>query len=123
MADLAEEGVEVTQATVSRDLAALGAVRAAGGYRLPDDPTPGVGGESLSRALRAHAVGFDLAATLVVVRTAPGHAPALASEIDRARPTGMVGCIAGDDTIFVATPSSAEARGLLAVLSGEGGAR
>jgi len=118
---LAESGVEVTQATVSRDLAAIGAVRGPGGYRLPDltDARPSTDdpAERLGRVLREHAVSFDPAATLVVVRTAPGHAQVLATELDRARPAGMVGCVAGDDTIFVAAPSEREAGRLLRRLS------
>jgi transcriptional regulator of arginine metabolism len=118
VAALAESGVEVTQATVSRDLAAIGAVRGPGGYLLPERPAVvqagGASADRLARALREHAVSFEPAATLVVVRTAPGHAQLLASELDHARPPGMVGCIAGDDTIFVATPAEREARRLLA---------
>lgn len=118
---LAESGVEVTQATVSRDLAAIGAVRGPGGYRLPDQsdarPSTDDPAERLGRVLREHAVSFDPAATLVVVRTAPGHAQVLATELDRARPAGMVGCVAGDDTIFVAAPSEREAGRLLRRLS------
>lgn len=117
---LADAGLTVTQATVSRDLSAIGAVRGADGYQLPDqlgvasavqDP------EAVATAVRTHAISVARADSLVVVRTAPGHANVLAAELDTARPDGMVGCIAGDDTIFIATPSGKRAGELTALFN------
>lgn len=108
---LEDQGVRVTQATVSRDLASLGAVRGPGGYRLPgDEYFPDPEPDRLREAVRAHAVSVMPAASLVVLKTAPGHADVLATELDAAPPEGVAGCIAGDDTIFLATHSTAEAR-------------
>ncbi|USN99417.1 MAG: arginine repressor [Phycisphaeraceae bacterium] len=104
-------GEPVTQATVSRDLAAIGAVRGPGGYQLPDLPAP-AGQRRLAPTFREHAVSVEPAANLVVVRTAPGHASVIASELDAARPAGMVGCVAGDDTVMIATPSAGDAAAL-----------
>lgn len=113
-ASLAEAGETVTQTTVSRDLAAIGAIRGPDGYSLP----PVAAGSSsgfgapLETAMRQHLLSIEVAGTIVVLRTAPGHASLLASKLDAAPPRSMVGCIAGDDTIFIATPSSAAARRL-----------
>jgi transcriptional regulator of arginine metabolism len=113
-------GHDVTQATVSRDLGEIGAVkvRANGGfeYRLPDD-APRTGQDlmerNLSRTLDEFAVDVKPAASLVIVTTAPGHAAAVARAIDLAGVENVAGTVAGDDTIFVATPSI-EAAGALA---------
>ena len=93
---LEAEGFEVTQATLSRDLAKLGARRAAGGpYELPDaPPRPPVLGD-LVRAV-------DDNGSLVVIHTSAGAAQVVASTFDRARLPEALGTIAGDDTIFVA---------------------
>ena len=114
---LRQAGVRVTQATVSRDLAAIGAVRGPGGYRLDGGrpgAAPGVGGagERLGAAIRQHVVSIERAASLVVVRTIPGHASVVASALDAAMPAGMVGCVAGDDTVMIAAVSAGAAGGL-----------
>ncbi|MCG8920271.1 arginine repressor [Actinokineospora sp. PR83] len=108
---LAEGGVEVTQATLSRDLDELGAVKLRGAdggvpvYVIPEDGNPvrGVqGGTSrLSRLLTELLVSAEGSANLMVLRTPPGAAQFLASAIDRAALTEIVGTIAGDDTIMV----------------------
>jgi transcriptional regulator of arginine metabolism len=116
---LAESGISVTQATVSRDLAAIGAVRSSEGYRLPDqDSVSSSTGDpiQLKAILRDHVLDVLPAASLVVIHTAPGHANFVASQIDATRPKGMVGCLAGDDTIFIATPSNKAASTLAELL-------
>lgn len=74
--------------------------------------------------LREHALVITAAASLVVIRTAPGHANFVASEIDASRPEGMVGCLAGDDTIFIATQSDKAAAGITCIFNAiiQGGA-
>jgi transcriptional regulator of arginine metabolism len=109
---LAAEGIEVTQATLSRDLEELGAVKlrgadgGAGVYIVPEDGSPvrGVSGGTarLSRLLGELLVSSDASANLAVLRTPPGAAHYLASAIDRAALPYVVGTIAGDDTVFVA---------------------
>lgn len=109
---LAADGIEVTQATLSRDLEELGAVKlrgaggGAGGYVIPEDGSPvrGVAGgtDRLSRLLAELLVSTDATGNLAVLRTPPGAADYLASAIDRAALPYVVGTIAGDDTIFVA---------------------
>lgn len=108
---LADEGIEVTQATLSRDLEELGAVKlrgadgGVGSYIVPEDGSPvrGVAGgtDRLVRLLGDLLVSTDASANLAVLRTPPGAAHYLASAIDRASLTEVVGTIAGDDTIFV----------------------
>jgi transcriptional regulator of arginine metabolism len=109
---LAAEGIEVTQATLSRDLEELGAVKLRGAdggvgvYIVPEDGSPvrGVTGGTgrLSRLLGELLVSTDASANLAVLRTPPGGAHYLASAIDRAALPYVVGTIAGDDTVFVA---------------------
>jgi transcriptional regulator of arginine metabolism len=109
---LAAEGIEVTQATLSRDLEELGAVKLRGAdggvgvYVVPEDGSPmrGVSGGTgrLSRLLSELLVSNDASGNLAVLRTPPGAAHYLASAIDRAALPYIVGTLAGDDTIFVA---------------------
>jgi transcriptional regulator of arginine metabolism len=103
LAAVRDAGFQVTQATLSRDLAQLGARRAArpeGGtlYELPD----GAGVPDGFAALRALVSAVSANASLVVIRTHPGSAPAIARAIDLADLPEVLGTIAGDDTVFVA---------------------
>lgn len=108
-------GLQVTQATLSRDLRALGVVKAADGYHLPE--TGGTNGsmahEELARALGMYAFSVREAGSMVVLRTGPGHAQIVAVGLDRAGLDEAVGTIAGDDTIFIATAGE-DAAGRLA---------
>ena len=108
---LADEGIEATQATLSRDLEELGAVklRAADGgvgvYLVPEDGSPvrGVSGgtDRLAKVLSELLVSTDHSGNLAVLRTPPGAAQYVASAVDRASLPEIVGTIAGDDTILV----------------------
>jgi transcriptional regulator of arginine metabolism len=113
---LALDGLEVTQATLSRDLVELGAVKVREGrtlvYAVPGaggDRTPraAVGAQELSARLRRLCeellVTAQASANLVVVRTPPGAAGYLASAIDHADQRDILGTIAGDDTIMIIT--------------------
>jgi transcriptional regulator of arginine metabolism len=98
-------GVSATQATVSRDLDELGAVRVRGGgamhYRLADQ-AEATGSGRLDRLLAEWVTDIVPAGNLVVLRTPPGSANLVANAIDAARIEEVAGTIAGDDTIFVA---------------------
>jgi transcriptional regulator of arginine metabolism len=112
---LQREGHDVTQATLSRDLAQLGAMRVSlpeGGtvYGLESAPPPP--GESRLRELGEMILAVDDNETMVVVRTRPGCAPVVASAIDHARLPECLGTIAGDDTIFIAPARGRSARTL-----------
>lgn len=153
---LAAEGIEATQATISRDLREIGAVKGGAGYTLtanllasvgvgpfmssgpgqvaayvgaqhatPRNHTNGHAGahatshtaphanpalspeaalSSVGRsvAMRTFVVSVERGGSMVVLRTGPGHASLVAAEIDRDSPDGILGTVAGDDTIFVA---------------------
>jgi transcriptional regulator of arginine metabolism len=121
---LAESGIDVTQGTLSRDLRSLGVVKGPAGYILPGGLT-GLGAaprsersppavrltltRELEAAVREHLVAAETAGTVVVLRTPPAHAAAIADAIDRFPPKGVVGTVAGDDTTFVAVKSPAVA--------------
>jgi transcriptional regulator of arginine metabolism len=98
--------VTATQATVSRDLEELGAikVRAPGGasvYAIPELPTDQLAPEDhLRRVLGEWLVELDRSGDLVVLRTPPGSAHVVASALDRAGLPKLVGTVAGDDTLL-----------------------
>lgn len=106
---LADGGVEATQATVSRDLEELGAVkvRMPGGesvYAIPELPRDQVmPGDQLRRVLGDWVVDLGSSANMVMVRTPPGSAHVVASALDRASLPGILGTVAGDDTILIVT--------------------
>ena len=100
---LAEEGFEVTQATVSRDLKALGAskVRGAdGSFSYTVGANPGVDVD-LARTLAEFAGEISPSGNLVVIKTPPGAAQVVAGAIDRSTLDHVVGTVAGDDTVLV----------------------
>ncbi len=103
---LAAEDIEATQATVSRDLEELGAVKLrAGGqtvYAIPELPSQrSVPVETLRRVCGDWVVDVAHSGNLVVLRTPPGSAHVVASAIDRSALDGLLGTVAGDDTILV----------------------
>jgi len=112
---LADDGIEVTQATLSRDLLELDAVKVripsgALVYAVPaqgGDPRPQAAGDStaaearLARLLNELLVSAEGSANLALLRTPPGAAQFLASAIDRVRPEDVLGTVAGDDTVLV----------------------
>ena len=104
---LAEAGVVATQATVSRDLEDMGAVkiRVRGGetaYALPELPAQRVAPEDhLRRVLSEWLVEVSHSGPVVVLRTPPGSAHVVGSAIDRAGLPDILGTVAGDDTLMV----------------------
>ena len=112
---LRARGIAATQATLSRDLAQLGARRAprpGGGTAYEVD-----GGPAQPGAMAELVVGVREAAALVVVQTRPGAAQAIAAELDQARLPAVVGTLAGDDTIFVVPDRRTSPRRLAAQLA------
>ncbi len=112
-AQLAQRGYAVAQPTLSRDLRDLAVAKTASGYVLMGaDVTPPADRleDRLDRALREFVLTVDVAATIVVIRTPPAAAHTVARAIDE---TGLIpgiaGTIAGDDTIFLAARSPADA--------------
>jgi len=104
---LEQEGVEATQATVSRDLEDLGAikVRVPGGelvYALPEHTNEQVApADHLRRVLGDWVAEVKHSHNLVVVRTPPGSAHVVASALDRSGLEGVLGTVAGDDSILI----------------------
>jgi transcriptional regulator of arginine metabolism len=132
---LAERGVQVTQATLSRDLDELGATKAHGRYLITAEPGPWPAADTpgrLARLAEELLLGAEPAQNLVVLRTPPGGAQLLASGIDRGSldvdstargaPVHVVGTVAGDDTVLVvcrdATAAHSLARRLLQLAEG-----
>ena len=113
---LAGEGVEATQTTVSRDLEDLGAVkvRLPGGdtaYALPELPVQQIAPEDhLRRVLGEWVVEVAHSANLVVLRTPPGSAHVVGSALDRSGLEGIIGTVAGDDTVLVVAVEELGAR-------------
>jgi transcriptional regulator of arginine metabolism len=112
-------GYPSTQATVSRDIVELGLVK------LPRDGThayaapaiaSGGGADRLRRFCEDYPVEASTAGTLIVIRSLPGTANALAAALDAARFAEVVGTVAGDDTVFVAVARDRDARSLLSRL-------
>lgn len=132
---LAADGIEVTQATLSRDLVDVGAEKVRVGKGLVY-AVPGEGGDRtvrpapdeesfagrLTQRCRDLLVSAEPSHNLVVVRTPPGGASFLASALDHAAVEGVLGTIAGDDTIMVITtgaPASRRTADRLIALAGK----
>jgi transcriptional regulator of arginine metabolism len=102
---LAGLGLSVTQATISRDLDQLGAVKVRRDnrltYALPEQRAPAAGPE-LAAVVRDWVRSVDVAGNLVVLKTPPGSAHLVGVALDAADLPEVVGTICGDDTIFVA---------------------
>ncbi len=103
---LARRGFQVTQATVSRDLRALGAfkTRARDGlhhYAITSHTPPGPDREALKVTLSVYVMSVSTSENLVVVTTPPGAAQVVAAAIDLAEWEGVLGTVAGDDTVLV----------------------
>jgi transcriptional regulator of arginine metabolism len=99
---LASQGHAVTQSTVSRDLQAIGAVKnGAGGYVVTAADDPGGAAATLGRALEEFAASIVASGNLVVVRTPPGAAHVVAAALDATALEGILGTVAGDDTVLV----------------------
>jgi len=102
---LLQRGFEATQATISRDIKDLGLVKRAGdgAYQRPGEGVlnPETALAALERAAAEFLRNVERVQQLVVVRTGPGQAQALAEALDRARLPEVVGTIAGDDTILL----------------------
>ena len=118
---LLAEGVASTQATLSRDIKQLRLVKELaedGSYRYaqPSKDELTGRGDRLRTIFRQGVISFDTAQNLIVIKTLPGLANAAASALDSMELKDMVGCLAGDDTIFLAMRSNAAAEHLCEVI-------
>ena len=111
-------GFTATQATVSRDLDRLGALKVKQSgrllYALPDQiGATDWSAERLNRIFADWVISAEAAGTLIVIKTPPGSAHLVASAIDGAHLGEVAGTVSGDDTLFVALRDAAQAASLL----------
>jgi len=121
---LEARGVVAAQPTLSRDIRELGLVKGPAGYAAPESvagtPSGAPGAPSISRRrwdiadrlVREFVLSVEVAGNLVILKTPPADAQPVALAIDGASPEGLVGTIAGDDTIFLAARSAGDAENL-----------
>lgn len=113
---LSDRGFAVTQATISRDLEQLGAVKVRRdgrvSYALPDRVGGRPAGPQLATVVRDWVRSIEVAANLVVIRTPPGSAHLVGVVLDQSEIPEIVGTICGDDTIFAACPAASDAQAL-----------
>ena len=103
---LRQEGIEVTQATVSRDIKELRLIKVPAGngryrYAAPEDAAAGPARERLERLLREVVVGVDASEHTIVVKTLSGMAPAAGEAVDRMNWPEVIGTVAGDNTLLL----------------------
>lgn len=119
---LREEGFDVTQATVSRDIKELGLIKVPTSddeyrYAIPGEKHPSNLHERMKRMLRETVVSINDSENLVLIRTIPGNAHALASILDNSNWEEVIGTVAGDDTILLVVKPKEAVPEVLARLS------
>jgi len=105
---LTEEGITVTQGTLSRDLVEIGAVRTRGSqgtlvYAIAEDVPDPMAMARLAKLSSEVLLSAEASANLVVLKTPPGAAQYFASAIDKSASPDLLGTIAGDDTVLLIT--------------------
>lgn len=122
---LAARGIEVNQATLSRDLRAMGVAKGPNGYTLPapGGAVPSDATASLRVVASQWLISMARAENQVVLRTTPGGAQALAFAMDNVALDGVLGTLAGDDTILVIARDARAARKVVRELEALQGAR
>jgi transcriptional regulator of arginine metabolism len=124
---LRRRGITVAQPTLSRDVRELGLAKTPEGYVAPGGAAlatvpPGARESKLVRTLRSFVLSVQAAGSLVILRTPPAAAQPVARALDEATLAEVAGTVAGDDTVFIATPSERAARAVerrLATLVGD----
>jgi transcriptional regulator of arginine metabolism len=103
---LRKKGIEVTQATVSRDIKELMLIKVPTGdgryrYAFPPEQNLVFSQSRLERAFQDSVVGMDHSLNIIVIRTVPGLAQAVAYAVDSTRWPEIIGTVGGDDTVFI----------------------
>lgn len=103
---LKKEGIEITQATVSRDIKELMLIKVPVGdgryrYAFPQEPNAFFSQSRTARVFQDSVVAIDYSENIVVLKTLPGMAQAVAATVDNSRWPEILGTVAGDDTIFI----------------------
>jgi transcriptional regulator of arginine metabolism len=101
---LSAVGITATQVTLSRDIHDLGLVKTQHGYAGAEQAAPG--GPNITEVVRELVREVRAAQNLVVLRTPPAHANAVAAALDHAGWSEVVGTIAGDDTVLIVAPDA-----------------
>jgi len=123
LADLLKrEGFNATQATVSRDIKQLKLTKIMDNngrykYALLDNPSSVPDRGKYNGVLTNGFISMDTANSILVIKTVSGLAMAVAAALDELSPRGMVGCIAGDDTVMCAVKSEEDAEHIKASIS------
>lgn len=119
---LHKEGIQVTQATVSRDIKELHLIKVARGdgyaYSLPKGQMPLRDENRLRRVFRDAVLGIVSSENIVVLHTLPGNANSVCSLLDAAEWEEFLGAVAGDDTIIIVAKSKADAETLVDRMQG-----
>ncbi|MCC6585790.1 MAG: ArgR family transcriptional regulator [Bryobacterales bacterium] len=111
--ELAKLGIQATQVTLSRDIKKLGLAKTANGYvQLDTMPDPETREAALASTAGELLQEVRVAQFMVVLKTPPGKANALAVELDDEGWDEIVGTVAGDDTILIVTPDNTAAQRL-----------
>lgn len=122
LVDLLEQsGIHATQATVSRDIKDLALIKVPGHnntykYALPETASVVGGAQKFQQVLQHGIISIQTAGNLVVIRTYAGMANAVCAALDQVSLPGVIGTIAGDDTIFMAVANEADEKKLIAKL-------
>jgi transcriptional regulator of arginine metabolism len=113
MRGLKSRHIEVSQATLSRDIQELRLAKTAGMYTVVDSETAvKPSDESFRRIIREFLVDVAVAKNIVVVKTGPGHASTVSQALDEAAWPEAIGSIAGENTVFIAVRSEREGKKL-----------
>lgn len=109
---LSDNGIEATQATISRDIKELGLVKTAGSvkkYKYSRMSDLNNGSQKMMEMFRVAIISVEQAQNLIVIKTITGNANAVAASIDAQRIAEVLGTIAGDDTVLVIAKNNVEA--------------
>jgi transcriptional regulator of arginine metabolism len=104
--------IDVSQSTLSRDIQELGLAKTGGVYTVMGAESAPASDDSVRRILREFLHEVDVAQNIVVLKTGPANASTVSLAIDNAGWPEIVGCVAGDDTIFVLVRTNKESQEL-----------
>jgi transcriptional regulator of arginine metabolism len=98
---LKQEGIQVTQATLSRDIREMGLVKIRGNYQVAVDVNAPPSVDGLRRALGQFVIQTGVSGNMAMLKTTPGNAHSVGVVLDAAHWPEILGTVAGDDTVFV----------------------
>lgn len=110
---LRQEGIDVTQTTLSRDIRELGLVKMRGGYQISGEVRSSPPNEMLRRTFEQFVIRTGVSGNIVMIQTSPGNAHSVGVVLDAAQWPEVLGTVAGDDTVFVLLRNSRLGKKLL----------